>query len=268
MRATHLAFMNDASEYLHAVSLLRECVEQEKGRASNPLHANLLADIDQFTRDTRPEHITPYFVTCFSAAENSLNQWRAYGRGEGGYSIGFDTLQLRTRATQPNSILVAVIYDRDEQARLIEDLIAWAQGEYARRASSHEKQDEHRKAWVHWMLWMATAAAPIMKNPAFVEEQEWRFIYLLNPAERAKLRFRPRPTGLVPYIEAKLGRPRVAPHPAASQGSLPDHLPITAVWSGPGSAKETARLAGRALLEQYGYDGVKLHLSQIQYRVG
>jgi hypothetical protein len=268
LRATHLAFMNDASEYLHAVSLFRERIQLEKKRANNPLQANLLAEMDQLTSDTRPEHTAPYFITCFSAAENNLNQWRAYGRGEGGFSIGFDARLLLARAARPNSFLFAVIYDRDEQASLIEAFVAWAQEEYARVAVAYkdEKQDEHRKAWIHWMLWILTSVAPIMKNPAFAEEREWRFVYL--PSQGEQVRFRSRTTGLVPFVDVKLGGGATPELFAGQGGSLFDRLPITVLWSGPGNAKQTSLLAGRRLLEQRGYGGVRLEVSQIPYRVG
>jgi hypothetical protein len=81
MRASHLAYMNDASEYLHAVSLLLERVRFEQAHVNDPLRVNLLEEIERSIEPTRAEHIAPYFVACFSAEEHSLNQWRAYGRG-------------------------------------------------------------------------------------------------------------------------------------------------------------------------------------------
>jgi hypothetical protein len=270
IRGTHLAFMNDASEYLHAVSLLLERVRFERTRANDKLLVSLLEDMESLIGETRPEHIAPYFVACFSAEENSLNQWRAYGRGEGGFSIGFDSLSLFSQANLPNSVLFAAIYDRDEQAELIGDFLLWAMEEYPRVASSEQggEQERHRKAWTHWMLWLLTAVAPAMKNPAFAEENEWRLIYLATSQER--MQFLPRATGLVPFVEINIGVPRTGTpeQVAALGGKLPDQLPITVLWSGPGRATATSLLAGRVLLEKCGYVGVRLEASQIPYRVG
>jgi Protein of unknown function (DUF2971) len=270
MRATHLAFMNDASEYLHAVSLLLENVRLEKTRTADPLRLGVLGEMEKWIEGTRPEDTTPYFVACFSAQENSLNQWRAYGRGEGGFSIGFDVSMLDAQATRQNCILSPAIYDRDEQAMLIRDFLAWVLNEYPRVASRHAggEQDEHRSAWTHVILWMAAAVAPMMKNPAFAEEEEWRLIHLLQ--SKASVRFFPKLTGLVPFVELRLGTPQSgAPDQIALLGrSLPERLPIKVLWSGPGRATETSLLAGRTLLEQFGYDGVKLAASKIPYRVG
>src|SRR5262245_57640525 len=78
LRATHIAFMNDASEYLHAVSLLVQNIREARARTLSPLQIKLLDGMEPPVAGTRPEHVAPYFVICFSAEENSLNQWRAY----------------------------------------------------------------------------------------------------------------------------------------------------------------------------------------------
>jgi hypothetical protein len=78
LRATHIAFMNDSSEYLHAVSLLLDDVRAAKKHVSaNSLQGKLLEEMEPAISGTRPEDVSPYFVACFSAQENSLNQWRA-----------------------------------------------------------------------------------------------------------------------------------------------------------------------------------------------
>jgi len=118
-------------------------------------------------------------------------------------------------------------------------------------------------------LWRATSAAPIMKNPAFAEEEEWRLIHILQ--SKWDVRFLPKPVGLVPFVELKLGTPQTgpaAPQIARLGRPLPDKLPINVLWSGPGRATDTSLLAGRTLLEQFNYDGVHLEASKIPYRVG
>jgi Protein of unknown function (DUF2971) len=258
IRATHIAFMNDASEYLHAVALLLENVKLGQARVTDPLQLGVLGEIEEFIGDMRPEHAAPYFVTCFSALANSLNQWRAYGRGEGGFSIGFDASKLDAQAAKQQCFTSPAIYDRDEQTQLVREFLAWVLEEYPRAASKHAtEQAEHREAWTHVMLWRLSAIAPIMKNPAFFEEEEWRLIHL--PESIATIRFLPKPTKLVPFVELKIGSP----------SNSPDHVPIKVLWSGPGRDSDISLfLAGRALLEQYGYFGVALKPSNIPYRVG
>src|SRR4051795_9535907 len=101
--------------------------------------------------------------------------------------------------------------------------------EYPRAASAlqGDEQERHRKAWTSWMLWLVTAAAPIMKNPAFAEEREWRLVCLCQSQQ--EMRVLPRPTGLAPFVEIKIGIPRTGtPEQVKELGRpLPDQLPIT-----------------------------------------
>jgi hypothetical protein len=120
------------------------------------------------------------------------------------------------------------------------------------------------------LLWKATAAAPLFKNPDFFEEDEWRLIHLAQTPW--DVRFKAKPTGIVPFVEIGAGLPQSQEPERIARlkiGKLPDLLPITIVWSGPGSASETSMfLAARVLLENYKYVGVGLRASQIPFRVG
>ncbi|MDH2346489.1 DUF2971 domain-containing protein [Bradyrhizobium sp. SSUT77] len=272
LRATHLAFMNDASEYLHAVSLLAREIDQALLSESDPLRISLLKEVKDPVSLAGPQHVGPYFVSCLSSEENSLNQWRAYGRGEGGYSIGFDLVKLNQDVLGLDGVLAPVIYEPSRQLALVQKLLQWGLSEYQKVAATIpiNDRDEHRRDWAHMFLWRATAAAPLIKNPAFVEEREWRIIF--RPAWKEQVRLLPRSTGLAPFVELKLGAPAAEISSERlkhlGRASLPDRLPITKLWSGPGRATDTSLLAGRTLLEQMGYDGVSLEASKIPFRVG
>ncbi len=264
--------MNDASEYLHGVSLLLEAIRDARRHASkfDPLQIKLLEEMEPPVSQTRSQDVAPYFVACFSAQANSLNQWRAYSRGEGGFCIGFDATKIDAKSGELYFFLSPAIYDRDEQATFVRDFLDWALEEYLRVAARHpgSEQDPHRSAWMYMLFWRLTAAAPIMKNPAFTEEQEWRLIHILQ--SKLDVRFLPKPIGLVPFVEIKLGTPQAPAAPLVARLGRPlaDRLPITELWSGPGPAADTSLLAGRTLLEQSEYDGVHLHASNIPFRVG
>jgi hypothetical protein len=90
------------------------------------------------------------------------------------------------------------------------------------------------------------------------------------PLLKEDVRFVPKPVGLSPFTELRLGTPQTGlPERLVHLGrELPDRLPIVKLWSGPGRATDTSLLAGRTLLEQMGYDGVLLESSKIPYRVG
>lgn len=271
-RATHIAFMNDASEYLHGVDLLVGSIHDAKAITKDKDIQKLLELMEPAVSGTRPENVAPYFVVCFSEQENSLNQWRAYGRGEGGFAIGFDGGTLERSTTTQAMLLAPALYARDKQAKLVRELLHWALEEYPKRALNYpeNKRQEHSLNWAQHFLWFAAGISPILKNPDFAEEAEWRIVFMLR--SNRQVQFLSKPTGLVPFVGLKLGVTQPAPPlldlPHDTLTSFPDKLPIISVWSGPGRATDISLLAAKSLLEKNNYDDVQLHASRIPYRIG
>jgi hypothetical protein len=106
-----------------------------------------------------------------------------------------------------------------------------------------------------------------MKNPAFFEEKEWRLIKPL--AGLGEVKFLAKERGLSAFIPLRLGAPQknATPQNPKHVNPLPDLLPISVVWTGPGQMKEISKMAVLGLLEQNNYDGVRLEVSDIPYRV-
>jgi hypothetical protein len=95
----------------------------------------------------------------FATHSHRLARGDAYGRGEGGYCIGFDAAKLDAKSSSCYFFFSPAIYDRREQATFFEQFLDWALDEYLRVASLHQaQQDQHRRAWAHVMLCRLTAA--------------------------------------------------------------------------------------------------------------
>ena len=247
----HVSFMNDSSEYLHASEILLNSVQHTKAPNATPLVADVLRELEDQLGRTTAVNTQPYFVTCFSAEVNDLNQWRAYARGEGGFAIGLSSANLVPSQRSPSVYLAPAIYEEGPKVALIQELLKWIIQEYPIRAAHYrsDQRDQHRKDWVTFLLSAAAIAAPIMKNPSFAKENEWRLISFFE--DRSSMCFLPKPTGLIPYVEFHY-----------------DKLPIQVLWSGPGRMTGQSLLAGRALLEKHSYCNVDFEQSKIPYRVG
>jgi len=256
LRATHVAFMNDAREFLHAVSLLLDAVRLRQKQSTSALVQRTLSDLESFIAPTSAESAPAIFVTCFTGEDNSLNQWRAYGKGEGGYSLGFDP--IRMQQTARSGTLMPVLYDERTQRGAVDELLDWSLSEYEKLSQQNEEfaGDEKRVLWWTWLLATATQLAPMMKDKSFQAEAEWRYTLWCN--SQSEMDFVPRPIGLVPFTRFEFGEPR--------EGK-PSLLPVTKLYSGPGRATKSALLAGRTLLEKFEYYGVPIEASAIPYRV-
>jgi hypothetical protein len=171
-------------------------------------------------------------------------------------------------ALKAGALLSPVIYERAAQAKLVQDLLDWALKEYPTRAKARpaDRHDLHRGRWVEHFFKVASNVAPVMKNPSFSEEREWRLIRPMGAL--GEVQFLPKERGLSPYVSLHLGTPQQNANPRnpSHVNPLPDRLPITVVWTGPGQMKEVSRVALQALLHQCNY-GVRLETSDIPYRV-
>lgn len=259
VRATHVAFMNDATEYLHATQVLRDRVRGVRRDGQPPLVCRLLDDLDANLSGTTVRNMFVHFVACFSEKANDLSQWRAYGGGEGGYAIGFSSSGLRDAAARSEALFCRVVYDADEQSELFDTILKWAMQEYPVRAQNvnPDKQDQHRAEWIYKLVSVGSQVAPMFKNHTFKDEAEWRLIRRMTSLDQ--LQFLPKASGLVPFVDLRMGVP-----------ALLNRLPITAVWVGPGRYKDRSALAAQGLLMKHNYSvgtAVRLEVSDVPYQV-
>jgi hypothetical protein len=214
-----------------------------------------------FSKRIDPEEVVfydypPIFVACFSASQNDLSQWRAYGQGEGGMAIGFDAEKLKAGQT---NWLIPVVYSENRQKAVAKKLVEVTTRLYAGHVASHRhEQEDYRKRW--FQMWrIAVATIPhYFKEQSFGGEVEWRV--WKDATSLDDIEFGAKVRTLVPYIKLQIGQERM--------GKMPDKLPITDVWVGPGRDNELSWHAAAGLLRKYGYgEEVKVQRSMIPYRV-
>jgi len=120
--STHLNCLNDASELLYIRSRLRIRVERKLASPLSPEVKFLLEEITTKLRATQLGR-WPWFVACFTEDGDDLSQWRAYGSGEGGYAIEFDSVYLRGMSHQQQILLGQVEYNERRQDAFLDDLL-------------------------------------------------------------------------------------------------------------------------------------------------
>jgi hypothetical protein len=137
----------------------------------------------------RPNHApSPFFVSCFSAHEDDLSQWRSYCGGENGYAIGFRASGL---VGVPNSLLVKVNYDKVTHENIASQVAEatvrfFREGLEQKRADTAEKwEDEFLARWDP----LITYLAPMVKDPGFSSENEYRIVHELQISELKDMKF-------------------------------------------------------------------------------
>ncbi|HET9319623.1 MAG TPA: DUF2971 domain-containing protein, partial [Bryobacteraceae bacterium] len=250
--AAKVHFLNDSSEYAHALNLATEIlkgrIDCEKNEHQRKRLECLLEIIPRFTR-------LNVCAASFCERGDLLSQWRAYGGTDGGYSLGFSSSRLREEAMQQQFVLVKCVYDDQEQRRLVSDVIQEAldtefnikdEDVDPKRPQTSVVLPKGGNFGVH-----LTRVAPLLKNKSFQEEQEWRLVSRAQMA--AHMKFRSGRSTLVPFFEFKLGKK--------------DPPWLQSVTIGPRPDMDLAKDAVRMLLVHWGmHKHVRAECSEVPYR--
>ena len=255
--ATQLACLNDQTELRYAISLLRNALQQLRNHSGNDEDIDYLLDLVAKSAgvDVAPE--SPYFVSCFSRHADDLSQWRAYGGGENGYALGFETRHL----ISAHSLIAKVNYDRALHEDIATQvaaafLIFFKEGMKMGRAAS-------REIWVveFAAAWEAAMGkiGPMLKDPAFEAEGEFRCIHRLEIDERKRIQFRQKQGLLARHL------PLDFPPPGRPRSEM---LPIVEVIVGPCRHPSVSKSSVDELLRQKGYGNMtKTSVSKIPFQV-
>lgn len=244
--ATKVHYLNDSSEYTHALDLateiLRSRIEHEANEHERKRLQCLLEIIPRFVKMN-------VSVASFCERGDLLSQWRAYGGRSGGYSLGFNTSRLRRQASEQQWILVKCVYDDQEQRNLVSDVIQEALETEFNTEDGYIDPLVLPKGGnfgVH-----ITRIAPLLKNKSFREEQEWRLVSRALMA--GHMRFRPGRSTMVPFFEFRLGEK--------------DPSYLESVTVGPGPHMGLAKDATSMLLVRWNmHKQAKVDCSEVPYR--
>lgn len=109
--------MNDAREAIYGLDTVEQALQPRNESARDAEVRRRALDWIKNVRKREEEFLRSY-IACLSADGDDLSQWRAYGRPRG-FSIGFDTAQLRSLCSPTPKLneptLRYVIYDDRKQ---------------------------------------------------------------------------------------------------------------------------------------------------------
>lgn len=198
--ASHIEFLNDFSEYQHAISVSTEVLE-ELSQSADPILREFssiatekLKTLDEF----------PYFIVSFSQLGDSISQWRSYAGNGPGFSLGFDGWKLEKHAKDSEHLFGKCIYDRKEQESFIRQLVAIYTKDfitYFPFFGHGEINGDLCQTRAELVVESISSIAPFFKHPEFKEESEWRLI-IKNRTLTPK--FRPGTSGIIPYVEENI----------------------------------------------------------------
>ena len=246
---TQIGSLNDASELKYPRELYLKALEDLE-RGSKP---DELTEVTQSLLRGAQKRMqralvdgqgySSRFVGSLSERGNWLSQWRGYGGGEGGFSIGFDrtALQKALKDNDPDpsdasyTSLSPICYDKKRHASAVE---------YAAKMTCELfKCADLRLIDGFLDLWhdVLGEIAPLIKDPAFDEEREWRLMRLVNydTCDRLGLAFSNSQSMLKRHFKLQL--------------KVDGLLPIKQIMVGPARHQQVSVHSLHALLLHKGY---------------
>ncbi len=255
--ASHFRYLNDVTEFTYAVKVIADRIE---ARITDAGSMNYLA---KAVRSQLPSDLLrgPYVIS-FSENGDSLSQWRGYSWRTSGVCIGFNgghllgQLSVMREEISGNEsaygYLAKCVYKPSEQNARIDTLIDFL----LESIKGKENDDPSVVAHLGTFMSMVPIIAPVFKDQAFEEEEEWRVIvHSIAPIfKNAKFRFGD--SMLIPYLEMPLES-----EPGVMSGA------IKTIVIGPTPHKDLSLDSVRRLVEmQFGFPPEIVSNSEVPYR--
>lgn len=247
--ATSIHYLNDSSEFLHAVEIARCQTILAEDLMEDELE--ILAINEMRSRLEKINHHR-VFVVSFSEDSDRLSQWRAYC-GTGGYSIGFESKALISRSEMSKYSLHKCIYDEKLQEQTVKDAINLCIKPLKdqEKVKNHEPGKLLERIALFFVL-LILHLAPLFKHPGFEEEREWRLVSSALFSNEYQIRYRPTDSILIPYFAYKLCENNEA-------------LPIDSIVVGPTRSSDLSIRSLKGFIKSQNIDAAVLE-SEIPFR--
>jgi hypothetical protein len=227
--ATHSQYLNDQREYLYALKIVKDEISLMADAPAYLQYKSLLHDMAADIEGIEGINVC---VCSFSEDRDSLSQWRAYCGATSSFAIGFYGKMLAEVASDKRFYLARCIYDTSEQRALIRALLEEVLEENVEEIPWGDK--DHLPHGGNLGAYL-NRYAPILKDPSFKEEREWRIISRPLSCKSEGYEFRPGNSMLIPYYKLPLASENVSfdlaevvlgptPHPKQSKCSISSFL--------------------------------------------
>lgn len=256
--ATDVSHLNDPSEVRHGEAVALR-VAQTLLEVTDDPHARLAVQgfIDEWPIESAAAS-QDVFVASFCDDEGDrLSQWRGYGAGGAGYSIGLRNLGKLT--SKFSAMVFKVRYDSTINAdSLSRDFLAIAEV-LKQYTDDPQSLPEAIATATATMRLHALLFALKTKHAGFSEENEWRIVaFPSGSGKKSKVSsvlFRPSRRGIIPYVTM----------PCTGEDG---RVPLAKIYVGPSHNSEASVQAVRGLLDKLKYPNPELLVdkSAIPYR--
>lgn len=198
--ATKIQYLNDDNEYKLAFKIAKEYFERLLLRGNEESMRIRIEKCIASLSNVENVHIC---ICSLSENGDLLSQWRGYSKSLGGYSIGFNKEELENYLNDNGFDLKKCIYSTEDQRNIIHKEIDSVLLKFDDTAGPNPHYTPTDPYGSQEMCLRLSRISPIIKDPSFSEEREWRIISR-GGISLFKLDYRQGPSMLIPYFKIKL----------------------------------------------------------------
>lgn|SRR5574341_13958 len=248
--ASHMRYLNDAREMIHAMDLIQSILNARLAVAIGE-QKQLYEQAKQWIESLKFQN--QVFVFSMSQEGDSLSQWRAYCDSNDGYAIGFDSNKLKRHADSLSFYMAPCVYDLEAQDALVSLLLEDVNDELQKKIQLGTSVQEAISQASTYFVLLFLILAPVLKAPAFKEEKEWRLISIFKHGFGQ------------PTVQYRDGRSLLIPYVAMEIAPKDEPLPIVEVVVGP--TEETISPTSHRILEQTAVTGLLIKANASGHQV-
>lgn len=270
--ATAINYLNDTLEFEYAMKLIKEELKWLSKQIKNGEFGNVEEEINcfkmihslfefsisqQFIKDN-----FYIFVASFSENGDLLSQWRAYCPENSGFNLGFDLNLVKDVVNKQGFIVSKCLYDPEEQKAAIKYLLReWGLlyfdnmelfSVFAKKGDIKGLTSAVMKV-ASKLIEAVAHLCPLLKEPSFVEEKEWRIVSHPISVEHPQVKFREGNSMLVPYFNLHLAQDT-------------EGLSLESITIGPTTDPVSSSESLKAFLKSEKVNCEKVNISKIPYR--
>jgi hypothetical protein len=278
--ATHFQYLNDSSEIRHHLDHMDKMIEEGlMGKSDDEIQViNTIRQAIEEDLKTRD-----YYIACYCEEGDLLSQWRGYGKGGEGYSVGF-TPNLTRLASAPlkntekedwAGVFSKVLYTEADKNRILSSIICLfsdSVNDFQKLLIDHILKDPTKNRPANTSALFNEIFRPMVdqfvssflqiayrfKSHHFSEEREWRFVLERSKKEDKPISFRAGRGMMIPYTEIDV------------QAELKDNplFEISSIVCGPSEHPVLKKQSVEMLLRQIGgYEKTRVVKSCIPLRM-
>jgi hypothetical protein len=274
---THYLYLNDLSEIMYGMGegdkFLREELELARSILTQRLDP-ILEDASIVNKlEAHKELVTKYgkpfalineaisvidswppqniYITSFCKSGDLLSQWRGYANRGGGYAIGLSVVNRQIATDKGQFEAFKVVYDPARRTEVLKEILNETLNALDSTEFPSSIDDAYKLLIQQFAVLLAGAIRLVggrFKNPAFSEEDEWRFCIETDLSDLDSVKFRDANGLLIPYLEI----------PLTSSG-----IKVRKIVCGPTLHPELARRSVEMLAQRSGFMNVEIENSRI-----